>query len=553
MNSIGPYRQVTEFTTENAGTSEWCRAERDGRPYFVKKLVSPVWPPEDLALSAERREARIRRFNERVQALRSQYEALRHSDTAGLLVVPLDVLTVDCHICTVAPFVTGNLRAEDTAGLRPDQKLALMRALTQALVSVHRAGLVHSDLKPDNLIMTQTDDGACSLQLIDFDGSFPQASPPAVPSDVHGDPLYFAPEAYRFSMGAPEPLGPGLDVFALGLLLHLMWTGSLPACPENMTPGEAVARGVEPVLQRAIPPQLRSLIARTLSPAAADRPSMQEIDSLLVKMTQEWEEWNRVPRAAVRVECSTREGRILRSWALQIPYGGEETVRAPEIPGMRPESWSRKVTVRVGEDGRFRNPVVLDYRRAGRGGRSAVIAGTAAGIAVLVMILIFALWLGPKISASCTADNTPAPLTAVPVMTEAPTPAPTRTRAPTAMPAATLSPKEAAERTGIRGLWEGGTASLTLRAGEAAYVRFTPGTADDYILTFEWQPRDLIIDSYRCDANWRTLGSHRLRADDPTIVVRLSAGEACCLRLSIGDGGPASVRVTAERFDRITY
>ena len=32
MEMIGSYEQLTPFTNENAGTSEWCRAQKDGRP-----------------------------------------------------------------------------------------------------------------------------------------------------------------------------------------------------------------------------------------------------------------------------------------------------------------------------------------------------------------------------------------------------------------------------------------------------------------------------------------------------------------------------------------
>ena len=39
MEMIGSYEQLTPFTNENAGTSEWCRAQKDGRPYFIKKFL----------------------------------------------------------------------------------------------------------------------------------------------------------------------------------------------------------------------------------------------------------------------------------------------------------------------------------------------------------------------------------------------------------------------------------------------------------------------------------------------------------------------------------
>jgi hypothetical protein len=93
-------------------------------------------------------------------------------------------------------------------------------ALADALGYVHERGLVHRDVKPANVLIS--DDGR--VHLADFGiARLVDAAHQTRTGDVLGTPAYFAPEQV-----AGEPVGPPADVYALGIVLIECLTGSRP-------------------------------------------------------------------------------------------------------------------------------------------------------------------------------------------------------------------------------------------------------------------------------------------------------------------------------------
>ena len=96
------------------------------------------------------------------------------------------------------------------------QALLLVREIAYALDTLHQAGLVHRDLKPDN-IMYRSDS---TLVLIDFGASGALHQPTEL---VAGTPYYMSPEQIR-----GEGLDGRSDLYALGVLLYELLTGAPP-------------------------------------------------------------------------------------------------------------------------------------------------------------------------------------------------------------------------------------------------------------------------------------------------------------------------------------
>jgi len=107
----------------------------------------------------------------------------------------------------------------------------VMRDILEAVGHVHRQGMLHRDIKPDNLVM-HTQGGAFSgsrgrkrVMLIDFDHADPEWGPcsTAEESDeVFGTLRFNAPEAL---LGSFQPQG---DLYSVGVILYLLMTGSFP-------------------------------------------------------------------------------------------------------------------------------------------------------------------------------------------------------------------------------------------------------------------------------------------------------------------------------------
>lgn len=146
----------------------------------------------------------------------------------------------DDRVLFAMPLVTGGSVATllaDHGPLPPAWVRELMLQLLDALDAVHRAGLVHRDVKPANLLLEYTGTGAPHLRLSDFGIAIRLDQPRLTrATDVMHTPGYLAPEA---AAGAdPDPRH---DLFAAGRVMQEMLTGVPPA------PTVSPAAGSDPI------------------------------------------------------------------------------------------------------------------------------------------------------------------------------------------------------------------------------------------------------------------------------------------------------------------
>src|SRR5260370_18965467 len=88
--------------------------------------------------------------------------------------------------------------------------------LARAAAALHRAGIIHRDIKPDNVIL----EAEGSLKLIDFGVVRIPGLEDAPPQDVPGAPAYIAPEMFD-----GEPGNEATDIYALGVTMFRAFTG----------------------------------------------------------------------------------------------------------------------------------------------------------------------------------------------------------------------------------------------------------------------------------------------------------------------------------------
>jgi serine/threonine-protein kinase len=168
----------------------------------------------------------------------------------------------------------------------PDS-LALMRRIAEPLAEVHGRGVIHRDLKPDNVFLVPGDDSLGRVKLFDFGIATLAGEPAAAPSHgmVVGTPAYMAPEQC-VGTGACDHRA---DLYALGCILFELLAGT---SPYGFLPARSVlvahVRGPVPdvAVHAEVPPSVARLVARLLAKSPDDRPrdahhAIDLIDSIL--------------------------------------------------------------------------------------------------------------------------------------------------------------------------------------------------------------------------------------------------------------------------------
>ncbi|HSF18909.1 MAG TPA: protein kinase [Vicinamibacteria bacterium] len=245
--TLAHYRFLEELGSGGMGVVYLARDEKLGRDIAIKVL-----PPE-LAASDDRR-VRFEREARAVAALNHPNIVTIHSieeaDGVGFITMEL---------------VAGRSLREliESGPLPTSRTIAIARQIGSGLQSAHEAGVLHRDLKPDNVLIGKGD----HVKILDF-GLAKLFSPTSVdtesatmvrdassPGMTLGTVGYMSPEQ---ALG--KSVGPATDIFALGVILYEMSTGVPPFR------GETLAALFDTLLHEtpASPSTLRSDLPATL-------------------------------------------------------------------------------------------------------------------------------------------------------------------------------------------------------------------------------------------------------------------------------------------------
>jgi eukaryotic-like serine/threonine-protein kinase len=161
-------------------------------------------------------------------------------------------------------YVEGETLAELVArngALPADDAVELGMQLCHGLAAVHRAGLVHRDVKPHNLLLRE--DG--ELKVSDFGIAFgADGTRLTVAGTVLGTAAYLAPEQAR-----GEDVTAAADIYATGAVLYELLTGRPPRTPTTLADLVDVTEIAPPA---GAPPAVAQIVMHCLSAEPGDRP-----------------------------------------------------------------------------------------------------------------------------------------------------------------------------------------------------------------------------------------------------------------------------------------
>ena len=147
--------------------------------------------------------------------------------------------------------------------------LWVLAQVCNAVHFAHSRGIVHRDIKPDNIMVGSFGE----VYLLDWGiaaAAEPDDAPPPETRDLAGTPAYMAPEQVSLDAG---PIGPRTDVYLLGATLHEVLTGTARHEGASVTESLESARlSVRPVYDPGVPAELASLCERATARDPRDRP-----------------------------------------------------------------------------------------------------------------------------------------------------------------------------------------------------------------------------------------------------------------------------------------
>ena len=170
----------------------------------------------------------------------------------------------------------------DQGELTLEEIVGVTVQVCQALSAAHAAGIVHRDMKPDNIFLTHRDRGRPVVKVLDFGISKARESTLGEgritkQGQVLGSPEYMSPEASR-----GDEVDARADIYAVGIMLYELMSGRVPFRHENYLKVLQMHVSTVPPPPRSLRPELPEEVEALILRALAKNPDQrqQSIDEL---------------------------------------------------------------------------------------------------------------------------------------------------------------------------------------------------------------------------------------------------------------------------------
>lgn len=266
----------------------------DGEAYFIKRLLSMKYPTDSSLGSSKMKEERKRKCDEHFRKYSSLYRSIKAGCGSDGACVPIEDFFRDgaFYYTVYQKINASSLSLSEISSLSTHDKYKLLLRLVQGLQPIHTQGVIHGDLKPDN-ILVQRDGIGWKIRLIDMNDCY-HAGEPNAPGEVIGTPDYYSPELTEYNtyevedyedekeMAHVKKLADSLttksDIFALGIIFCEFFSGERPfvSSEEIKHIAEAAKEGVLR-FPASIPSGFADLLSSMLAVNYKVRPSLNVI------------------------------------------------------------------------------------------------------------------------------------------------------------------------------------------------------------------------------------------------------------------------------------
>jgi len=264
LPDLGPYRPLRPLGEGGVGSVYLARFPDSPRRVAIKLLHPEV----------ARDETAVKRFLDVARALAGE-ENQHVAAVLGARRLAADKVLV------VMEYVDGQDLGDvlaDNGPLDPERVRLIALQICQGLCAAHDRGVLHLDLKPENVFLLEDDPGRDLIKILDFGIAHLRASPGGSPPPRdHAGQLLGTPEYWSPEQASGGPVDARSDIYSLGVLLYELLSGATPFASHSVSDVVAHHMRTEPgPITRAtdlppVPAAFEELVLRCLAKDRARR------------------------------------------------------------------------------------------------------------------------------------------------------------------------------------------------------------------------------------------------------------------------------------------
>lgn len=271
---------------DDAANGQYLFAKKNGKEYFLKRFREPKYPKDGVSSKFfEEKKRECERWKKERKEIITALQTVAAG--GGNIVSPLEIfLDRPCYVQATYKVDTSTKNFKEIVSISESNRILLLKTLSMSIKRVHSVDIVHGDLKPDNILISETQGGKLVCKIIDFDDSYFSQKPP-LPRNTVGTEPYWSPELAIYKISDDKSKAGMItcksDIFALGLIFHQYCTGgNFPDLYGYENAYQAVCAGkVLRADDNIKPDYLKKIINQMLLLNPADRPKSEDIFLLL--------------------------------------------------------------------------------------------------------------------------------------------------------------------------------------------------------------------------------------------------------------------------------